>query len=68
MNERAVSEREMLLYSWHVVGALFFATFLVVGTRQGFGVFVATWAKEWGVSAERISAATVTPDTPRRCG
>jgi len=44
-------------YGWYVVGALFFATFLVVGTRQGFGVFVETWEKDWGVSVGRISVA-----------
>lgn len=44
-------------YGWYVVGALFFATFLVVGTRQGFGVFVETWENEWGVSVGAISIA-----------
>lgn len=44
-------------YGWYVVGALFFATFLVVGTRQGFGVFVETWEDEWGVSVGAISIA-----------
>ncbi|MEZ4503562.1 MAG: MFS transporter [Dehalococcoidia bacterium] len=44
-------------YGWYVVGALFFATFLVVGTRQGFGVFVETWEEEWGVSVGAISIA-----------
>jgi len=44
-------------YGWYVVGALFFAMFLVVGTRQGFGVFVETWEEEWGVSVGAISAA-----------
>jgi MFS family permease len=44
-------------YGWYVVGALFFATLLVVGTRQGFGVFVETWEEEWGVSVAKISIA-----------
>lgn len=44
-------------YGWYVVGALFFATFLVVGTRQGFGVFVETWEEEWSVSVGAISIA-----------
>lgn len=44
-------------YGWYVVGALFFATFLVVGTRQGFGVFVETWEEEWDVSVGAISLA-----------
>jgi hypothetical protein len=37
-----------MFYGWYVVGALFFATFLMVGTRNGFGVFIATWEEEWG--------------------
>ena len=44
-------------YGWYVVGALFFATFLAMGTRQGFGVFVETWEEEWDVSVGAISAA-----------
>lgn len=44
-------------YGWYVVGALFFATLLVVGTRQAFGVFVETWEQEWGVSVGAISVA-----------
>jgi len=44
-------------YGWYVVGALFFATFLEVGTRQSFGVFVETWQQEWGVSVGAISIA-----------
>ena len=44
-------------YGWYVVGALFFATFLVVGARQGFGVFIETWEEEWGVSVGAISVA-----------
>ena len=44
-------------YGWYVVGALFFATFLVVGARNAFGVFVETWEEEWGVSVGAISIA-----------
>ncbi len=57
MNRRGEAEQSGLFYGWYVVGALFFATFLVVGTRQGFGVFVETWEEEWGVSVGRISVA-----------
>jgi MFS family permease len=44
-------------YGWYVVGALFFATFLAIGTRQAFGVFVQTWEEEWEVSVGTISIA-----------
>lgn len=57
MTERRSADRQGTFYGWYVVGSLFFATFLVVGTRQGFGVFVATWQEEWGVSVARISVA-----------
>lgn len=57
MTEQRTADRQGTFYGWYVVGSLFFATFLVVGTRQGFGVFVATWQEEWGVSVARISVA-----------
>lgn len=44
-------------YGWYVVGALFFATLMVVGTRQAFGVFVETWEEDWDVSVGAISIA-----------
>lgn len=44
-------------YGWNVVGAMFFGMFLVLGTRQSFGVFVATWEEEWGVTTGDISIA-----------
>ena len=44
-------------YGWYVVGAMFFAMFIVLGTRQGFGVFVETWEREWQVTTGAISAA-----------
>jgi MFS family permease len=49
--------RRAPFYGWYVVGALFFATLLVVGTRQSFGVFVEEWETEWGVSVGAISLA-----------
>ncbi|MBM3138879.1 MAG: MFS transporter [Chloroflexi bacterium] len=49
--------RRGAFYGWYVVGALFFATFLGVGTRQGFGVFVESWERDFGVSVGTISAA-----------
>ena len=46
-----------LFYGWYVVAALFFATFLVVGTRQSFGIYVRTWEEDWQVSVGTISIA-----------
>ena len=42
-------------YGWNVVGAMFFGMFLVMGTRNGFGVFVDNWEREWGVTTGQIS-------------
>ena len=44
-------------YGWYVAGALFFAMFLSIGMRQGFGIFVATWESEFGVGVAAISLA-----------
>ena len=44
-------------YGWNVVGAMFFGMFLVLGTRNSFGVFVETWEREWNVSTTDISVA-----------
>ena len=44
-------------YGWNVVGAMFFGMFLVMGTRNGFGVFVDNWEREWGVTTGQISVA-----------
>lgn len=46
-----------VFYGWYVVGALFFATFIGVGSRQGFGVFVESWENDFGVSVGTISIA-----------
>lgn len=51
------TSRGGVFYGWYVVGALFFATFLVVGTRQAFGVFVGAWEEDWEVSVGTISIA-----------
>ena len=44
-------------YGWNVVGAMFFGMFLVMGSRNAFGVFVSNWEKEWGVTTGEISVA-----------
>lgn len=51
------SNRDSTFYGWYVVGAMFFGMFIVLGTRQGFGVFVETWEREWQVTTGAISAA-----------
>ncbi|MDA1280905.1 MAG: MFS transporter [Chloroflexi bacterium] len=54
------SPKKGLFYGWYVVAALFFATFVAVGSRQGFGIFVEAWEKDWGVSTATISIAAAT--------
>ena len=46
-----------IFYGWYVIAALFFATFVAIGSRQGFGVFVETWEQDWGVTTATISIA-----------
>ncbi|MDP6666040.1 MAG: MFS transporter [Dehalococcoidia bacterium] len=56
----AVPPRQGHYYGWYVIAALFFATFLAIGSRQGFGVFVKTWEQDWEVSTATISIAAAT--------
>lgn len=51
------SKKKGIYYGWYVIAALFFASFLAIGSRQGFGVFVKTWEEDWGVSTAAISLA-----------
>ncbi len=44
-------------YGWYIVAALFFATFVVIGVRQGFGVFVEAWEEDFGVTTTAVAAA-----------
>jgi len=44
-------------YGWYVIAAMFFVGVAATGSRMGFGVFVETWEKEWGVSTAAISVA-----------
>ncbi|MDA0232012.1 MAG: MFS transporter [Chloroflexi bacterium] len=44
-------------YGWYIVAALFFSTFIVIGVRQGFGVFVLAWEEDFGATTTAISAA-----------
>ncbi len=46
-----------IFYGWYIVAAMFFATFIGVGTRQGFGVFVKAWEDDFGTSVGLISVA-----------
>ena len=44
-------------YGWYIIGALFFSMFLGVGARNGFGIFVETWEREFHASVATISIA-----------
>jgi MFS family permease len=46
-----------VFYGWYVAAALFFSTFIAIGSRQGFGIFVKTWEEDWQVSVGTISIA-----------
>ena len=46
----SVEKKKGIYYGWYIIAALFFATFLAIGSRQGFGVFVKTWEQEWGIT------------------
>ena len=50
-------KKKGIYYGWYVIAALFFATFLAIGSRQGFGVFVKTWEQDWGISTATVSIA-----------
>ena len=51
------SSRKGLYYGWYIVAALFFTTFLAIGSRQGFGVFVLAWEQDWSVTTATVSIA-----------
>ncbi|MBP38331.1 MAG: MFS transporter [Dehalococcoidia bacterium] len=51
------SKKSGIYYGWYIIAALFFATFLAIGSRQGFGVFVKTWEQDWGISTATVSIA-----------
>ena len=53
----AQERRQGVFYGWYIVGALFFATFVGVGARLGFGVFVEVWEEDFGVSVGTVSLA-----------
>lgn len=44
-------------YGWYIVAALFFATFIAIGVRQGFGVFVESWEEDFGATTTAVSIA-----------
>lgn len=49
--------REGVFYGWYIVAAMFFATLIGVGSRQGFGVYVKVWEEDFNVSVGLISVA-----------
>jgi MFS family permease len=53
----SVEKKKGIYYGWYIIAALFFATFLAIGSRQGFGVFVKTWEQEWGITTATVSIA-----------
>jgi MFS family permease len=60
MASKSQPEKQGLYYGWYIIGALFFATLIAIGGRQGFGVFVKTWEQDWGVTTTTISIAAAT--------
>jgi MFS family permease len=46
-----------IFYGWYIIAAMFFATFIGVATRHGFGVFVPEWEKDFGTNVGLISVA-----------
>lgn len=44
-------------YGWYIVAAMFFSSFVGVGSRQGFGVFVKVWEEDFDTSVGLISVA-----------
>ncbi len=44
-------------YGWYLVAGLFFATLIVIGVRQGFGVFVVAWEEDFGATTTAVSFA-----------
>lgn len=52
--------RKGLYYGWYVIAALFFATFLAIGSRMSFGVFLKTWEQDWDVTTATVSIAAAT--------
>ena len=50
--------RKKIFYGWYIVGALFIANFLMQGgVRNGYGIFVETWEKEFVATTASISLA-----------
>ena len=47
--------RKRVFYGWYIIAALFFVTFISIGARQGFGIFISTWEEDWGVTTAAIS-------------
>ncbi|MBA31459.1 MAG: hypothetical protein CL748_02900 [Chloroflexi bacterium] len=56
MIKKQISNKNFF-YGWLIVLSLFFTSFLTIGSRQGFGIFVKTWEDEWQVTTAAISFA-----------
>lgn len=44
-----------IFYGWYIVAALLFMTFVSIGFRQSFGLFLPSWRNEFGVSVSYMS-------------
>jgi MFS family permease len=53
----AAGRRSGPFYGWYIVAALFFATFIAIGVRQGFQIFVETWEQDFGAKTSVVTAA-----------
>ena len=57
MNDTKVAKKSPVYYGWYIVAATMFISFVGVGTRQGFGVFVIPMSEDFGWSRGTISLA-----------
>ena len=57
MNDTKVTKKSPVYYGWYIVAATMFISFVGVGTRQGFGVFVVPMSEDFGWSRGTISLA-----------
>jgi len=48
-----------LYYGWFIVAVTFFISFVTVGSRSGFGLFVKIWEKDFGWDRTDIAVAFV---------
>jgi MFS family permease len=54
-NRKDIKKPSAIYYGWFIVATSFFISFLTVGTRNGFGVFVIPMSKDFGWDRGTIS-------------